>query len=820
MRPLSLRLEGFTCYKQATEVNFEGLDLFAITGPTGSGKSSIVDGITYALYGRVPRLGNEVRSLISLGAERLQAAFEFAVNGDPSHPGGKRYRVVRSTGRKGAGHVQLFAYDEGTGEWEGLADRSAAVAQQVRNILGLDYEGFIRSVLLPQGQFHLFLAGEPKQRYEVLEDLLRLDIYARIMQAANARAREAEGEADALARRLAEDYADATPEALKARQRELKELEARRAGLDAIRAALVEARQVAEAMRSARAAQEEALRRLNAARSALETAEATLRDGKSRLEELDKRITTVDAEIKAIGYDPEAHQRLKLALTPARELEKASARAEALVKRRAQAEKAAADAAKLVEERKRELDEAAAGLEEARAALEELRRHRAAVYLRESLSAGEACPVCGQSVATLPPKESVSSAEMEDARRKQEAAAETQKRATAALSQAQQTQARAEAELSSVVSEAEKTQEEIERWHAELVERLGADLPAGRQGPVAVARIQERTRELEAARAHSEELRKERDGLQKERDGFHRKFLAAEAEASARKREAALHQETADGQREEAEARSKELAELAGRHGWPDVSAAIEQGRDATQAVSLRQSEVESQATALNQDIGAATQDISRIEKGIAHAKQLRSEEKQLRKSAETAKQLASLLRADRFQAYIQRAALEVLAVDASKHLRMISDNRYELELEELPESGSSTFRRESQEFVVVDHWGDQERRSVKTLSGGETFLASLALALALAERLPELGAAVRPTRLDSLFLDEGFGTLDDDSLRDVADALDRLHLGADGERPSGRTVGVITHRQELAERMPAQIRVIKSQDGSRIEQI
>ncbi len=281
MRPLNLRLEGFTCYKQPTEISFDGLDLFAITGPTGSGKSSIVDGITYALYGRVPRLGSEVRSLISLGSERLQAAFEFAVNGD-------RYRVVRSTGHKGTAHVQLFRYDESEPEpkdkWKGLDDRSAAVAERVRGLLGMDYEGFIRSVLLPQGQFHLFLAGEPKERRQVLSDLLRLDVYSRIMQVANDRARDSEAKIAALTRRLAEDYADASAEALKARKLDLGDLERTRRGLEGQSADLAEGREAAEALRAAGRARAEAAARLEAARSTLEAAESTLRDGAARLD--------------------------------------------------------------------------------------------------------------------------------------------------------------------------------------------------------------------------------------------------------------------------------------------------------------------------------------------------------------------------------------------------------------------------------------------------------------------------------------------------------------------------------------------------------
>src|SRR5207253_1385627 len=74
-------------------------------------------------------------------------------------------------------------------------------------------------------------------------------------------------------------------------------------------------------------------------------------------------------------------------------------------------------------------------------------------------------------------------------------------------------------------------------------------------------------------------------------------------------------------------------------------------------------------------------------------------------------------------------------------------------------------------EFLVVDTWNADEERSVRTLSGGETFLASLALALALADQVRSLSTTDR-ARLDSLFLDEGFGTLDQETLRTVVDAI------------------------------------------------
>ncbi|HLA18218.1 MAG TPA: SMC family ATPase [Dehalococcoidia bacterium] len=802
MRPLSLRLEGFTCYKQPAEISFEGLDLFAITGPTGAGKSSIVDGITYALYGRVPRLGNEVRGLISLGSEKLQAAFEFAVNGD-------RYRVVRSTARKGAAHVQLFRLEKESAEWEGLEDRARAVDEKVRGLLGLDYEGFIRSVLLPQGQFHLFLAGEPRERYQVLAELLRLDVYSAIMQAANTRARAAEAELAALARRLNEDYADATPQALRARKEELAELEEARQTLEGQLAALSEGGRAAEALRSAQGAGAEAANKLAAARSAIEDAEATLRDGNAEIQGLEQRIEALQEELKAIAYEPEEHQRLKLALTPVREMEKAVARGEAAARRQAATAKAEANAQKVATERRRQAEAARSALARAEEALEELRRREAAARLRSTLAPGDPCPVCGQPVALIPPGEHVA---LDEAQGQRNAAARASEEAAAALQTVERELARAEAELAAVSGEAAKAGEDVARWRADLLERLGMEEPA------TAAVVEQAIREQDAKQARAASLSRERQGLEGKREELRARFQTAEAQAATARAEAAVHEEALRKHDAEAKAARESLAALVASHGWEGIRAALERG-DPLAAVAGRQSEVTQQAAAADQAIGAARADVARIAEGIAQAKRLRAEEKTLRETAETAKQLAGLLRADRFQAYIQRAALKALAEDASRHLRLISDNRYELDLEETPEGRDSAYRRESQEFVVVDHWGELDRRSVKTLSGGETFLASLALALALAERLPELGAASRPTRLDSLFLDEGFGTLDEASLEAVADALDRLHLEGGGASNQGRMIGVITHRPELAERMPSRIRVIKSQDGSRVEQ-
>ena len=111
------------------------------------------------------------------------------------------------------------------------------------------------------------------------------------------------------------------------------------------------------------------------------------------------------------------------------------------------------------------------------------------------------------------------------------------------------------------------------------------------------------------------------------------------------------------------------------------------------------------------------------------------------------------MLGAAKFQQFLQYEALQTLARDGSKRLEQLSSGRYKLQIDD-----------KGAEFEVIDQWNADQARSVKTLSGGETFLASLALSLALAESLPGL-AASRRVVLDSIFLDEGFGSLDPDAL-------------------------------------------------------
>jgi DNA repair protein SbcC/Rad50 len=148
---------------------------------------------------------------------------------------------------------------------------------------------------------------------------------------------------------------------------------------------------------------------------------------------------------------------------------------------------------------------------------------------------------------------------------------------------------------------------------------------------------------------------------------------------------------------------------------------------------------------------------------------------------------LADLLRSDQFPRWLVTAAVDSLVDLASSNLAGLSGGQFDL-------------THEDGDFYVIDHADADSRRSVRTLSGGETFQASLALALALSSQMSSLSAA-GGARLDSIFLDEGFGTLDPETLDVVATTLETL-------AQDDRMVGVITHVAALAERVPVRFQV------------
>jgi DNA repair protein SbcC/Rad50 len=182
----------------------------------------------------------------------------------------------------------------------------------------------------------------------------------------------------------------------------------------------------------------------------------------------------------------------------------------------------------------------------------------------------------------------------------------------------------------------------------------------------------------------------------------------------------------------------------------------------------------------------------NRIIERRAEADRLRAQRTDAESAQQVARMLGDLLRSNNFPRWLVASALDVLVADASQSLSELSGGQFEL-------------THDDGEFLVIDHADADAHRPVKTLSGGETFQASLALALALSAQMSTL-AAQGAARLDSIFLDEGFGTLDEATLDVVASTLENLATRGD------RMVGVITHVPALAERVPVRFSVTRDQ--------
>jgi exonuclease SbcC len=157
-----------------------------------------------------------------------------------------------------------------------------------------------------------------------------------------------------------------------------------------------------------------------------------------------------------------------------------------------------------------------------------------------------------------------------------------------------------------------------------------------------------------------------------------------------------------------------------------------------------------------------------------------------------------------RLESYVLAARLEQVAAAASVRLQRMSSGRYTL----VHSDDRSGRGRSGLGLHVVDAWTGRERDTA-TLSGGETFFASLALALGLADVVTDEAGGVR---LDTLFIDEGFGSLDDQTLDEVLDVLDSL-------RERDRSVGIVSHVADLRRRIHAQLEVVKDRSGSVLRQ-
>jgi exonuclease SbcC len=798
VRPLKLQLEGFTSFREKLELDFAGLDLFAITGPTGAGKSSLIDAIVFALYGQVPRVGDDYKQLISHGAERMSVMLEFGV-------GKERYRIARTARPDKASQQRLERITHEPPE--PIADRVKEIRAEVDRILGLDYDGFTRSVVLPQGQFDAFLKGEPKERRKILVGLLNLSVYERMQQLANKRSSDARAEADFIKRQLETDFAGATKEALEQQKAELKTAQGCAKQAEASLQALAEAGTLAQQARATRKELASLVRDHESETKRLAAATATLDGAGQARKALENELDTLRARKDAHAYDENRHHTLVAAKPLADQLvglQQGSARAaKAILDKKKEidaARKAVADAEEGLPYLENAESQAKDAEATAREEKEEAHREHAALALRQGLKPGDPCPVCAQDVKTVPKGHAPALDAIDAKVKKAEAAART---AQDKLQQARLACEKRKAAAAGLERELMQAEEQ-EKESAQLAAKVEAALkdagfvPKAGDAATLVTAIQKELQALEQARKAKAEAEQKQKEIEQRRAMLDADVAAATAQRDVL--QSRLHD--LERKHKEAEQHLDEtqlaLGTLAKRDGWLGLLPP-KAGTDEADVVESLRATRQRDTAAVQARVATLTHEVQATEKAIQRAAELLEKRQTLDRTAALAKTLADHLRANELVAWIQEEALVRLAEAGSRHLQKLSQNRYTLRLGSGTEEQAA---RAEQDFYVVDAWNGDSIRSVRTLSGGETFLASLALALALAESLTELGAESRATdALDSLFLDEGFGSLDSGTLDTVVGALDALHCG-------DRIVGIVTHLRELAERLPARLEI------------
>ena len=790
MRPEALELEGFTVFRKPTRVDFADADLFAFTGATGAGKSSLIDAMIFALYGSIPRLDERaVAPVISQGRRDARVRLDFAL-------GEQRYTAVRVV-RRGRGasastrEARLECGDEV------IAGNVRELDAEVRRLIGLDFRQFTTCAVLPQGDFARFLHARPAERQKLLTQLLGLGLYAAMRQRAREKAAIGRDRMNVAEQHL-EALADVNDEVE-------KDHEARVEALTALQNDAIDELQVIDdkrqEMRTVSLGREKLSMQLKALREVrmpddvqqlasdlLATTQAV--DGAEQaLEQVAAELARAEASRAALGDQGELEQLQ--ALYRSRDELDCDLKA-AKDKTEAAREKA--------DEHEAALNVATTAVSAARERLEAARRTHAAHELRGHLVAGESCPVCGQTVADPPKGETlVALVDLEKAEQQaiahRDAADRHHRQSAEQLAGATVLEGQVETRLEETcdrLAEALPLTEVLEQ----LDQIAGADQ----------AQRETKQRQADSTQALIDAQRNRQDITELERSAW-TEYHSARNGVPDLTPPSPPKDDLSDSWVELQKWAAKTIPEVSEK----DENLRREVGQLGDDLESRRNrlaARFEDEGVAFDDDplrslIEAVTQTnvaLEDVRRKLEEKKRLRAEIKTTQSEVDIAETLARHLRADGFERWLLHEAFGRLANSASNLLMELSNGQY-------------AFRHnERLEFEVMDHANAGEARSARTLSGGETFLASLSLALALADEVADF-ATDGTAQLESIFLDEGFGTLDPDALDVVATAIEEL-----GAR--GRMVGVVTHVPDLAQRIPVQFKVSKTSGSAAVERV
>lgn len=871
MKILAVRGMNLSALEGTFEIDFEkeplrSAGIFAITGATGAGKSTILDAIALALYGEVPRLmsasskkeGDEdltprdARRILRRGKGEGYAEVDFeAIDGQVYR---SRWEIRRA-GRKADGRMQpeqlsVVELKEGTP----LQGNNRELKEQLEQLIGLSFDQFTRTILLAQGDFAAFLRAEEKEKSQLLEKVTGTDSYRRLSMRIHERNKKEQEQIEQKDLLMAQIVL--LPEdVLQKKQERLQEVMQQQAKLDAERErnkgllawfeeqarraqALEEKNRVLALARDAHRGAEPLRAELLEIERVLPMAptynekkerEGAIDTSRQEREQLErKRHKTLEALRSIEG-------KIERAMTQKDQAECVLAKSEPMLKearrldselQQKQAEIAklkqhlSAKSAEQLKQRERSLETLQVEIMETSKREEELRHSLSAELsrLRRELIDGAPCPVCG---ALHHPAAGDHAPIAEEEERKAISAKLSKLRNQVEQLREEIGGLRQRSQQEQIVAqELEEVEKAFGKYEVQRMEYFGgrdADRVEQEQR-AAVKSAQEELNRLidqkntkvvedkglsvrieevskQIALSQSALITAERaiEAFLSERgmrlsDEDLEKLFAHDADWIKKRKDELQH---LDEDLQEAKLAVSERQRLLQEH----LDRADRPREDIQpEAVKIVLKEVERQIEVLSKENKEIALDLAKDKDNRERLVQLAAEKEELAPKAKLWAQLNDLLgsaNGDKFAKIAQRYTISNLLGFANRQLEIIAP-RYRLKQVD----------SDSLNLMVVDTYMMNEERTVFSLSGGETFLVSLALALGLSS------LSSRHVSIRSLFIDEGFGSLDTDTLAVALDALETL------QSQQGRMIGVISHVQEMNERIATQVQVISNGCG------
>ncbi len=878
MKPITLEFSGFNSFKEKVRIDFEGLlsgGLFGIFGKTGSGKSTIIECMMYALFGKTAKKQNKAEFINNKSEEAvIDFTFEILENGER-----KRYNIRRIIKQKKENEVRLSVFDGKN--FIPIEEKEREATARIEQIIGVGYEEFSKCIVLPQNEFAEFVKSTRTGRLVLMSKLFSLEKYdERLLASLKARRSALEIQL-ASANGGLQPYLEVSEEGLEerkvaeiAQKRHIDELESEFAALDAAvkndadRYALAKrfaendrkygalmaaeswvnelkekiakadgASKIKEISDKIQALSEKRLQTLDAAaaaereKTAKEEAHAQVAEGLSSGKDGDiARHTAVKSRIEENAYKVDEIEKLRREYS-----EKTKLLAEAKDKKEAimcekghicQSMASLGDPNKKMEalfeqaglgSLAAELNDEYAYFLSARSRVEPYAG--GALYAEAVREIESKIKEIGERINALP-----QAADAEELpRRLEKIRSDAEKLASLREESAKKDSALAslDANIEHLTAECARLRADGESRKKELVkvsEEIGFDITTGEKLRAALAYVARTIDRMVAQQKKAAEAEKK---LAEEIYSLREKIAVLKTNARAVQEEmnkcfsdrgvALLDYGFADEKsafshiiepnllkdfHAKVDAHDKELADcLAVRNALGNRDEALSFDSAKYEEMSTRSEELRRQKETLAADHRVFTVGTKEYENKLAAKKEYEKKVGEISKKLALCDKLGEVLSQHNLLNFIAEEYLEEICEGAARTLLVLSGGQYDIVYDK--------------EFYVLDNLDCGSRRSVSTLSGGETFLVSLSLALSLSSAICE--KTMRP--VEFFFLDEGFGTLDSDLTDVVINSLDKL-------RSEHFAIGLISHVPELKQRISARINVIPATatEGSRLE--